>query len=93
MLSLSSVIQRQENYVETELDDEIIVMHVCSGNLIGFADSAKAIWAQISKPILFGEIIDRLLEQFDIERDACVAEVGPFLTALEEEGLIKITHS
>ncbi|MGE0055193.1 MAG: PqqD family protein [Hyphomicrobium sp.] len=89
-IDTDSVIKRKEGYLETELDDEIIIMHINSGHIIGFADTAKEIWSQLSEPISFGKIVDQLVGEFDVDRDTCIAEVRRFLASLENEDMVEI---
>jgi hypothetical protein len=37
------------------------------------------------------EVVDRLVEEFDVSRSACETEVLTFVKTLCEEGLIRVT--
>ena len=89
-ISAHSLLRRTENHLETELDGEAVLMHIGSGDLYGFADTAKEIWEQLSAPMSFGNLIDHLIEQFEVDRDTCITEVSQFLFELEKQDIIEI---
>lgn len=85
-----SKIQRKPTYLETELDDEIIILQRETGLISSMADTGREIWARLSEPVRFGDLIDDLVDEFDVERDTCVAEVSRFLAELEKQDFIDI---
>ena len=93
IVETDSVIHRTQNYMDTDLDDEIILLHVGSGHIYGIADTAKQIWGQLLEPIKFGKLISDLVEQFEIDRKTCVIEVSQFLLEMEKQGLVDIKKS
>jgi hypothetical protein len=87
-----STIRRKESYVDTELDEEVILMHVSSGQIFGMDETARQIWKLLAEPITFGHLVDALLEKFEIERGTCEKDVSAFLGDLQNRGLIDIEN-
>lgn len=85
-----SVIQRTKNHLDTQLDDEVILMQIESGQIYGMAETAEVIWGQLSEPATFGQLIDHLVEQFDVDRGTCITEVSQFLFDLEKQKFVEI---
>ena len=52
-LNPNTEISRSEAYLDTQLDDESIVMQIESGNIYGMGETAKTIWDIIAQPISF----------------------------------------
>jgi PqqD family protein of HPr-rel-A system len=88
----NNTIRRKETYVDTELDDEIILMHVSSGQIFGMDEAAREIWKLLVEPITFAKLIETLLQQFEIDQATCEKDVLAFLAELENRGLIKICN-
>ncbi len=88
-----SKIQRKSTYLETELDDETIVMQIKTGRISSMAETGRAIWIRLSEPICFGDLIDDLVDEFEVERDTCATEVGGFLIELEKHGFVEIASA
>jgi len=85
-----TVIRRKDNHVTTELDDELILMQVGSGQFYSMDDTARDIWQRLAGPITFEQLIEQLLEHYDLDRQTCVKEVSEFLRVLENSDLIQI---
>jgi hypothetical protein len=89
-IGIDDVIVRKADRIETELDDEIIVMNVASGEIVGLADIAKEIWAALGEPVAFGALVARLTATFAVTPAVCSEEVGAFLAELEQAGVVEI---
>lgn len=89
-ITVDSKIQRKPTCLETELDDETIIMQLKTGQISSMAGTGREIWTRLSEPICFGDLIDYLVGEFDVERDTCVADVTRFLSELEGRDLIEI---
>jgi hypothetical protein len=92
-LCAADVIVRTNNSLETELDDETIVMNIASGTIYGLADSAKDIWRQLSEPASFGRLVDDMVARFEVPAALCGKEVSAFLLSLQREGMVEIRKS
>jgi DNA-directed RNA polymerase delta subunit len=91
MIDDRSVLKRGTKYLDTELDDEVILMQVESGQIFGMAETAQEIWTRLSEPVTFGKLLDDLVEHFDVDRATCAAEVSRFLVELQNQEFIEIS--
>jgi len=84
----SRLFKRVENQPFTEIDGEIVMLNLENNEYYGFNFTASEIWKLLEKPMTFGEIIDHLLNLYDVSRDRCVDEVSELLLKLLEKKLI-----
>ncbi|MEM8972461.1 MAG: PqqD family peptide modification chaperone [Pseudomonadota bacterium] len=91
-IAMDALISRSDESTETELDDEIIVMAIETGKLYGMGDVAKDIWLAVEMPVKFGDLVDRLQQDYDVERQVCIDDLTTFLGHLEKSKLVRVTH-
>jgi len=90
LITLNSTISHSEDMLATDLDSEIIIMHVDSGQYINLKDVGSDIWRQISEPKSVSDIINTLLSEYDVAAETCEKEVMAYLDELAGADLIKI---
>jgi hypothetical protein len=64
-------------------------MSVESGAYYGLEATGQAIWTQLTQPTQVGDLIDHLVNRYEVERSTCENHVIAFLSKLESEGLIQ----
>ncbi len=81
-LDVTSKIQRSPDVLITELDNEIVVLHVSSGQIIGMSDTSRRIWDALEHPSSLDDLTDQLVEEYDIDREICLSETTAFVASL-----------
>ncbi len=84
-----SVVQATD-VVAAEMDGETVMMRIKSGMYYGLDDVGSRIWELITEPRQVSQVIDSLIEEYDVERTQCQVSTLDFLNQLFEEGLIRI---
>ena len=90
-ISSKTIINRNSGIISNKLDDEIIMMSIEKGEYYGLNQIASRIWEIIENPISFDILITHLTEEFEVSREACIADVKTFLHLLEEKNLVIFT--
>jgi PqqD family protein of HPr-rel-A system len=90
MMSDDMIVARREALLATEVDGEMVALHVEKGTCYGFNGTATRIWAMLEEPRRLSEIRDSLLEEFDVDPETCEREVRQLLQELEADGLIEL---
>ncbi len=90
-LNPNTEISRSESYLDTQLDDESIVMQIESGNIYGMGETAKTIWDIIAQPISFSSIVENLMVEYKVGREKCESEASKFFLEMEKFGLVVIS--
>ena len=76
-------------FVETVIDDEIVVMQLDSGDFFSLRDTARAIWEAIDGARDEAGIGAAMADAFpEAHRDELAADVAAFVTRLRAAGLL-----
>jgi hypothetical protein len=90
-ISKNSIISRSPEIVFNKLDEEIMMMSIKNSEYYGLDNIASRVWEILTKPSTLSEIVETLLEEYEVSEDRCYADVTEFLMALEEKKLIEIS--
>lgn len=82
-----TVVSRGREHVETKMAGETVMMSISRGKYFALDGTGQRIWECMADPLSIGEIVDRLVEEYDVDRGQCEAEVFTFVGALMENGL------
>ena len=77
-----------DQFSETIVDDEVVVMHLGSGDFFSLKDSAKAIWDYIDGARSRDDIVADLCQDYDVAAGQIAPEVDDFLARLGDAGLL-----
>ncbi len=89
-ISINSIISQSEDQVSTEIDGEVVLMGIESGNYYGFDDILSRIWNIIETPILVASLIEQLMQEYEVERNECENDVMSILDELLKDNLISV---
>jgi len=87
-ISLNSTIKRNPELVSSDIDGEKVMMSIESGEYFGLDPVGTRIWEIIENQIQVNVLVEKLLDEFDAERDICEADTLDFLVQLQEKNLI-----
>ncbi len=74
----------------TDLDGEKVMIDFSSGKYFLLKGSANEIWDYIQNPILVSDILQKLLNMYDVSEDTCRESIFSFLTQLKNYAIISI---
>jgi len=66
------------------------MMSVENGKYYGLDDIGSRIWELIERPVKVSDLIDTLLERFDVDRETCEIDVLKFLNELNEDKILAV---
>lgn len=75
------------------VDDELVMMDVERGIYFGINAVGAAIWEKIQNPISIQEVINQLLEEFEVSEEVCIRETLAFLQEVEKHKVIEIFNA
>lgn len=79
-----------DSFIETRIDDELVLVQVDRGTFHSLKTSGLAIWDLIDGTRDKSAIVEALAREFDVAREQCDAEVQRFLDQLHKAGLIAL---
>lgn len=83
-------VRRVDDVLETDIDDQTVMMDIDRGRYFGLNQTGTRIWALLAEPMAIGELCDRLMEQFDVPREQCEQQVVDYLESLLDRGLLQV---
>ena len=87
---LESVVVTAKDQLSCDLAGEAAILDIKSGTYYGLNTIGARIWNLIQSPKNVKEVLDVLLEEYDVETDRCEKELLDLLHELEAKGLIEI---
>jgi len=84
------VVARRGEMIETEVDGELVALHIDNGTCYGFNSTATRIWGMIEQPKRLSDITEELLSEFDVDPATCEAQLRELLDELAADGLVEI---
>ena len=85
---MSTFRKAEGRFSETEIDDEVVVMNLESGEFFSLTGTARAIWQLIDGTRDRGALLAELAGDFEAEQAEIAADLDPFLETLGAAGLI-----
>ena len=74
----------------TELASEKVMIDFATGKYFMIKGVGNDIWDMIQEPITYGEIVAKLLSEYDVSEEECTASVSNFLTKLKELNFVSM---
>lgn len=72
-----------------DFEDETVLVNIEKGLYYSLDKSAKRIWGMIIEKADKENIIERVIDEYDVKENVAKADVGNFLRMLEKEKLIE----
>jgi hypothetical protein len=87
-VSLNTVVSRNAELVTADMGGETVMMSVESGKYFHLSKIGSAIWALMEAPLSVRELVEKLLDGYDVSREQCETETLSFLSDLLRAGII-----
>ncbi len=84
------IVSRRGEMIETEVDGELVALHIDNGTCYGFNSTATRIWSMIEQPKRLSELTEELMREFDVDEATCQAQLKELLDELAADGLAEI---
>ena len=87
--SASVLFRRNPDLIGANIDDELVMMSVDRGQYYGLGGVGPRVWELIEQPSTLDELVERILEEFDVEPDVCERDMRKFLEQMQQLGLVE----
>ena len=81
---------RIEGVLDTDIDDETVIMDIDQGRYFGFNETGTRIWSLLAQPIVIRDLCDQLTAECKVPQEQCEQEVFDFLGGLSTRGLLQV---
>ncbi|MGF7119200.1 lasso peptide biosynthesis PqqD family chaperone [Methanobacterium oryzae] len=89
-LQLESIITTNKNVVSCDLEGEVAMLNMDDGVYYGLNPVGATVWNLIQEPKSVKEVLDKLLEEYEVEEDQCKDDIFSLLNELLDNKLIVI---
>lgn len=89
-LTLDSTIMVAQDVVSCDLVEEAAILNLKDGVYYGLNPVGARIWNLIQKPVKVSDILEVLLEEYDVEKEVCQNDLMELLNQLLDKELVKI---
>jgi len=86
----TSTIVRSPDHVSGDLDGKVVLLSIENSEYYNLNEMGSHIWLLLEKPTTVAALIERLLNEFEVERPVCEVEVAAFLKQLSKDNLLKV---
>ena len=86
----NTVVQRRREPIFTRLDDELLALDPKVGRCYALSGTGTRIWELIDSPIAIASVCDRVVAEFEVDQDTCLADVLELMGELDAAGLIEL---
>ena len=76
-----------------EVEGELVALDLRESRYLAINRTGRVLWSALAEGATQDELIERLVESFDIERARAVADVEAFTAELESRDLLVREHS
>jgi hypothetical protein len=90
-LNIDSKIKLSNNQVASQIDDDLLVLDMKSGDYFKIQETGVVIWKLLEDETTVTDIVDHLMQEYAISQEQCIDETMKFLTDLMNIGYIEIT--
>ncbi len=81
-------IANTKQFISSDLGDEMILMNLESGDYIALNGTSADIWKLAENEANMDTIIDRLMEQYEVDKEVCKIETIACVKKMAEKGLL-----
>lgn len=90
-LAPNSLLIRSPDLVATELDGDIVMMHIKSGQYFGISGVGTRIWAMLDRPITLDDLTRGIVTEYLVDEQTCRKDIMAFVEALMAQEAVQIT--
>lgn len=91
-LSVAMTVKRTDRVPFTRLDHELLAIDAQAGHLYSLNATGGRIWDALTGPMTIGELVDRLIATFDVDRATCERDVLALLGRLRDAGFVAVVR-
>jgi hypothetical protein len=89
-LDEQTVLCARQGQLSTRVGSETAILHCAKGLYFGVNATGTRVWALLQRPIRVGELLDHLLNEFDVDAERCRHDLIGFLQHLLRSDLVEV---
>lgn len=87
-IRLDTIIERRSNILFNKIEDEVVMLSLENNEYFGMEKVGSRIWELLENPLTFRQLINNLIEEYDVDERQCTKETITFIQKLEDKKLV-----
>lgn len=83
-------VSKTDNFVETVVDDELVLLHIDNGQFYSLKDTGRAAWEMLDANPRFGDLVAAMGEAYEVDEAKCRTQLQALMGDLAERTLVAI---
>ena len=88
MISLDSIVSYRQDIDTTDIDGDKVMMDLEKGQYFALNSVGIRIWEEIQSPVKISDVVNKLLSEYDVDRETCEKSVIEIIEGLNSAGLL-----
>ena len=91
-ISIDSIVVVADNVVSCDLDTEVAILNLKDGVYYGLDPVGAKIWNLIQKPIVLDKLVEKIYEEYDVDKEQCKNDIFELVGEFLDNGLVNINE-
>ena len=78
-------------HLVAELDGDVVIMSIDTGTYYGLDAVGACVWKLLEQPRTFADVIDGVVEHFEVDAEVVEKDLTAFLKEMQSEGIVSVT--
>jgi len=83
---------RNPKQIFNEIDGHIVMLDINNETYYSLDDVGSSIWRELAEPCKIEQLIDKLVNSYEVTHSQCREDIEPFIDELISAGVIKIIN-
>lgn len=89
-INLNTRLARAPDLVTSEMDGDLVMMHIDSGSYFGISGIGIRIWEGLQQPASLGELARKIEQEYEVDAQTCQADLLDFARQLLNNGIARL---
>ena len=89
-ITLETTVKHIDGVFWQDVVEDVVMLDVEKGQYFGAENTGAHIWRLFEQPVTVAVACDQMMDDYDVDRETCEAEVLSFVTQLHEAGLVEV---
>ena len=85
-----TMLQRKPGMLFNEIDGEVVMLSIENSEYYGMDKVGSRIWQLLENPMRFNELVNRLMDEYDVTEEKCRQETLDFVKKMTEKKLLNM---
>ena len=92
-IQFNTVVVAAEGQVSSRVGEEEAILSIEKGIYYGLNDVGARIWELLAEPVAVRAIVEAIMDEYDVSREQCEADVIELLGQLVAAELVRVEHA